>query len=249
MSRIKAVLLALLLLVSVARPASAAFANVAHVTAQSSGGGTFTSSDINTTGADTIFVVKSWYQGGTEPTLTDSVSSTSNTWVCSLASYTEATVNSERLCYAKNATVGANHNFTMTGAVAYAGIAVLAVSGGHLTSPADQHDGLATSGVNYTGHTITPSEDNEIVIVGLGTTGDTISMSGYTVYAANYNAGNAEGVAIGFKIQTTAGSENPSWTVSNQITDLARSISSFKVAGAAPSGPPVGSLMLLGVGR
>jgi hypothetical protein len=138
---------------------------------------------------------------------------------------------SAALYYVANATVGSGHTFTAVGSTT--GIVVVAFSGVKVTSPFDQENGVTEGASPRSTGSVTPSENDELVVAGSGGVGNTYSIdSGFTLDEFITVAGGTNfGVAIAHKIQTTAAAVNPAWsTVSGDINAF---IATFK---AEPSG-------------
>lgn len=212
-----------------------AIAHVVSITAApNSNGGT--TSNIDTTGANFILINVSWYYpGATTPTVSDSKG---NTWT-SLTLRTDTTTRANRLYYAKNATVGTGHNFTVfaSGALFYPAIIVHAFSGVHVTSPFDVENGTATtSGNSVSPGSITPTQNGALVVAGFGgeNVGSIAVGSSLTQTTRNYFSGNNMAGATGYIIQTTAAAINPTWTWTGTVGG-AVSIASFLPSVAAAS--------------
>ena len=198
----------------------------------SNGGDT---SAINTTGADTIFLVVGSATSGA-PSVSDSKS---NTWDL-IHAENSGFDHLCRLYRAKNATVGSGHTFTATLSGGNVGIGVLAFSGGHLTAPDDQHEGAASVfSDNVQPGSITPSEDDTLVMMAVAIVGDGRNVASITEsYSVSVNlaeTGTNFGIGVAYRLQTTATATNPTWTLSaSGLTNTAVS-ASFKVG--APVGP------------
>src|SRR5262245_10986547 len=139
--------------------------------------------------------------------------------------------------------VGIVHTWTTTATTTSPVIFVLAWSGSGAT-PKDQTAGTFSNwGSTAQPGSVTPTQDNEVLISGycndsnsgqVGTIdssftiGDTVAFLG----SAHFGAGSA------YKIQTTAGAENPTWSLSGgQLTGIL--IGTFKAAAAAAPGASV----------
>lgn len=180
-------------------------------------GASVTTAGIDTSGADLLVLMLSTSIATTETaTISDSKG---NTWTA-LTKYHEGTWNTEgRLYYAKNAIVGASHTFTATSdaGATYPAIAVAAFSGTHLTSPFDQQNGATASfSPPHEPGSVTPTEDNELIIAGVAhdrTDAPNAIDEGFTLAEASaVVAANAQGVGIGYLVQTTAAAVNPTWS-------------------------------------
>lgn len=197
-----------------------------------------TTAGIDTTGA-TLLVAMVADQTGTPTTPTDSKS---NTWV-GIGSYLDPGNSARgRLWYSVPSSVGASHTFTSGGSVSQSTIAVAAFSGASAT-PLDLDSGHAFGFGEASPHqpgSITPSQDNCLVITGGTYGGDMTSyaVSGYTQAGfENTVGGDHPGCAILYAIQTTATATNPSWTpFSGSFGAVA--VASFKDAGGSTPGTP-----------
>lgn len=207
------------------------FAAIALVTSTVKGG-TFsgaTSDAIDTTGANLIVLHVSSADANT---VTDSKS---NTWTA-LTSKTSGSGNIGRLYYCVNPTVGSGHTFSVTSIVPT--ISVLAFSGVKTSSPFDVENGSScdSTGSCATG-SITPSEDNELVVTGMSMGGaeftDYVADSGFTNLTYVPVVGGAHfGGGFAYKIQTTAVAVNPTWSGTSPAW-FAVTIASFKAAAVA----------------
>ena len=117
------------------------------------------------------------------------------------------------LFYCENPTVGSGHTWTTTSSLCC--VSVAAFSGVATSSSLDQQNGVSNDDEPYNAGSITPSEDNELVIAAMGggvQTGHAID-GGFTITDAWDTTGgvNYDG-ALAYLIQTTATAANPSWT-------------------------------------
>lgn len=203
--------------------------------ASTSGVGTdssVTSGSIDTTGAN-LLVMNIAVDGGATPTIADSKG---NTW----NALTSSTLTVKNLMYYSIPTsVGSGHTFSNTGASNYCSLEVETFSGVHAT-PVDQQNGATGTGsATLATGSVTPSEDGELVIAGLGfnASGTTITINGgFTkTHEVNFGGGNNYGSAMAYLIQTTATAANPTWTRGANVDAMAARIVTFKAA--ASSGP------------
>lgn len=233
MKRLAIALLVLVLaLVAAPRRSEAAIALVgAGAAAGGDNGGTTTGFD--TTGATLLVAVVGSYNQTTQPTISDSKS---NTWTALTAYEDGASRTRVRIYYVANPSVGAAHTATAAQASCFCSIAFAAFSGVTTTSPFDQQNGSFTdSGTSVQPGSITPSEDNTVVIAGLGS--DTAASShaingSYTLQVSHDGGGAHLGSHLAFWIQTTATATNPtySWSGTDQAS---AAIASFKSSGGA----------------
>lgn len=217
-----------------------AYAHIASVAVASPGGTPATTSAIDTTGANLIVISVG---DGNSSAPTDSKS---NTWT-GLTAITGGSTRG-RLYYSYAPTVGTGHTFTVPHS--YGAIAVAAFSGA-TAAPFDVENGTFDSdggGTSQPG-SVTPSENSEIVIAGLGIGGsaNTLSINGGFTIAASVDgiSGTQYGAAIAYLIQTTAAAANPTWSYSGGSTAICATIASFKdtPAASAVSLPPILSLL------
>ncbi len=212
----------------------------ALVVATSKGGNTnqtITTDAVNTTGADLI-VINVGYYSGTTPTIAPS-DSKGNTWTALTAHNQVSTLVGNRMFYCAAPTVGSGHTFTQEDLVAnaYPSIQMLAFSGAH-ASPFDQQTGAVSSGSASTLATgsLTPSEDNCLVVAGLGhevnSAGAVSINGGFTATTEAYVGSTSEGSGCAYLIQTSAASANPTWNVTNN-TGIAATLATFKAAATA----------------
>lgn len=197
-----------------------------------------TTDAIDTSGADLI-VVHVASQAGISYTLSDNKS---NTWNA-LTIHDGNLFTASKFFYAINPTVGSGHTFTTSGVNSAASIQAEAWSGGKLTSPFDQQNGASgTTSPRSTG-SVTPSEDNELVIAGLGcflNATPTISESMTVQQSLNWSSGNYIGGAIAHKVQTALAAINPAWTFSDDFGGYGSvSIATFKAEPAGATLVPV----------
>lgn len=207
-----------------------AIALVTHTLAQSADTNTVTTSSIDTTGADLLVVAVTWSTGGTFTNLTDSKT---NTWT-QLTAKTASGV-STSFFYAKNATVGSGHTFSANGTAFFPSIAVAAFSGSDLTAPVDvENGGTTASGTSLATGSVTPGQDNELVIFACGDawTGTIAVDVGSITDQAAIVGGTAFALAMAYQIQTTATARNPSWSWSPAARAEAV-IATFKAAAVA----------------
>ena len=197
-----------------------------------------------------------WYTAFDEPTLSDSFN---NNWT-GLTVYDSGTYGKLRLYYVVNPTRGLEHTFTLAGTATYPSITVHAFTGTKATSPFDQQNGGANTGTTIQPGSVTPSEDNELVICGVsdGQTSGTYAIDlGFTMTdSLGTSVGSYIGSALAYLIETTAAAKNPTWTRSASNA-MASAIATFKVAAStsdffpawapAPAPRPVERLVWAGI--
>jgi len=142
--------------------------------------------------------------------------------------------------YAENATGQASHTFTAVGG--FPALCVMGFSGGATSSSLDQQNGTTDASSPRNAGSITPGEDNELVVMGIGgATGPGVSDysidGGFTI-AGGFDlvGGTSYGAAIAYLIQTTATAANPSWTTPSNSSGQAAIIASFKAAAGGGGG-------------
>ncbi len=190
-----------------------AYALIASAHARSTNGTDATTGAINTTAANLLAVHVSNYGGGSAGTLTDSKG---NTWVpCTPQNGGNAR---SRWYYAAGSvTVGSGHTFTIT--AGFAALEVFAFSGAD-ASPFDQESGSLVTGTSLQPGSLTPSEDDSLILTAVAVTADeTIAVDGSfsTPLKDPYTPGENLGGAASYWIQTTATAVNPTWTLGNFI--------------------------------
>jgi hypothetical protein len=220
-----------------------------HVIASSPDTNTFTSTSIDTGGANLLVLGISGYGPSGFGTVSDSKS---NTWHqltpqgstsnnCNCAIY-YATVEDGSF------SVGTGHQFTYTGSLMFGNITLIAVSGAKTTSVFDQENGAVfdTSGPAEQPGSVTPSEDNELVVTVVSGNSFTSSVTidgGFTISdQVNNGLGAHRAAAMAYLVQTTAAAANPTWTnVENSDTLV---IATFK-AGAGGGASFVPKVMVV----
>lgn len=193
--------------------------NTAKGTAQNGG----TTNAIDTTGANLIVVAIAYFSG----TISSISDSKSNTWTA-LTNAANGS-NEFRLFYCLNPTVGSGHTFTVSASSQYPTICVAAFSGVKTASAFDQQSAVGSTNPG----SVTPTEDNELVVTGLcGDCDATSTYSGFTVTnAIAFTGGSFMGGAMAYKVQTTATTVNTAWSATGSVR--ASGIATFKAEPAA----------------
>jgi hypothetical protein len=193
-----------------------AFTLINSASAASSGGGTFSTTGFDTTGATAIYAMVASYAGATAPTLTDSKG---NTWQARTEYSGGSTVRIRLYDCLSSPTVGSGHTITLTGAGAFGAAALLAYSGSGAISFVAENG--ATNGVASTASSgsVDPAGNNRLMLTGL-CVGDshTISVSGgslSTLHTHNFSGGNNMGFGVGHEIQTAGASRTATWSFTN----------------------------------
>ena len=209
-------------------------AAIAVVTSVITGGTqhSVTTTGVDTSGANLIVLLVSSYHAGGAVTVSDSKS---NTWTA-LTQRNSTTDIRARLYYCASPTVGASHTFTASGSGIYPSLGAIAFSGA-AASPFDlESGGAAESGTTSQPGSITPGENNCVLVSGVGNGGTGMSInSGFTASSVDFSFGAHNGGGIAYKIQTTAGAENPTWSWTTSSAN-ATAMASFKAEAAAGGG-------------
>lgn len=207
-----------------------------------------TSSSIDTTGATLLVMGLAGYQiVANSYTISDNKS---NTWTPLTAKDTGAAQEARtQLFYVENPTVGTGHTFTW----AYAGYGnataiVAAFSGTATASVFDQQNGFGTNSSVSTVQpgSITPTQNDEVVLAMGGFSNNMNSGTGaidgsFTIVdQREFGGSNVVGGLLGYLIQTSAASANPTITAPTGSGPMSAVIASFKAAGGASGGvmPP-----------
>lgn len=183
-------------------------------TAGNTGGpNTVTTTGIDTTGAN-LLVVGLALDDAASATVSDSKG---NTWT-QLISYTQGNVR-VRLYYSIPASVGTAHAFTVTGSSIFASIYVQAFSGVSAVGAVDKQSGSNGFVAALQPGSITPGQNNELIVtlLGINAAGAPMSIdSGFTETNELDFVGSASyGGAMAYLVQTTAAAVNPTWTRTN----------------------------------
>ena len=230
-----------------AAPTEAAITRVAGTCAGSSDGNSVTTAGINTTGA-TLYVVSVSDHPANHGTVSDSQS---HTWNTSLVQ-ADAGGSSSKLFFVVAASTNASHTFTLNGASTFGTICVIAFSGTHATPYTGQEASNTAAADNVTPGTITPSENNCVVVTGIGFNDNkTFSITGgWTIEdQEDYTGGLHFGGGIAYIIQTTAASASPNWSFVGGSADLSSTMAVFKSDGGGGGGGATPKrLILLGAG-
>lgn len=235
-----------LCLLTLAAPASATYTIIVSGGHAADNSGSATSTAVDTTGSTLLVISCSWYSPvGTEAiTASDSKS---NTWT-GLTAIHQVTM-ATQIFYVNSATptVGSGHTFNCAGTTTYPVVGFVAASGGK-AAPFDQQSNNWNSGVtSVTTGSISPTEDNELVIAAMtgdGSSSLTINGGFTTRSTTNISGGVTMSGGIATLVQTTGATAGPTWSWSG-TSGATAVIASFKTAPAASA---CGQLMLVGVG-
>jgi len=164
------------------------------------------STAINTTGADLLVVAASWFAGTTANiTITDSAG---NTWV-ELTKQTHANNQAVRIFYVENPVTSASHTITVSGAGTFAPAWFAAFSGSFAGSPLQNGATVSAATTLQTG-AVAPSVAALVIAAAVGASSPSSLPSGYSLgFVQAFVAGTSVPLAVGYKIQDTAVSENP----------------------------------------
>lgn len=197
-----------------------------HTAKRGSGASVDVTTDaISSVGGSLIVIGLGRFSGGTGITISDSQG---NTWT----PLTQSTLAgpAARLFYVENPTTNAAHTFTVSGTDHYGCICV-AVFQNTLTSGAfdvESAGGGANSGTTFQPGTLTPSQNNSILVTAVGVDSNvTFSIDSSFTILDQFGASGNYGAAMAYKVQGTAGADNPTWTTSVS-TGLAAVMAAFK---------------------
>jgi hypothetical protein len=188
---------------------------IAHTIAQSSGGGAVTTSPgIDTSGANFVVVVVSG-ANAINPigSVTDNMGNGAYTARTQSPTFGNVGV-VEQTFYKASASVGVGHTWTVGAASTFCTIAVAAFSG-VATSPFDTEAIGNSGGVSNAlqAGSVTPSANGALVVMGTVLRGlnavNAINSSFTLLDSLDTSSGNAQGGALAYLIQGTAGAVNP----------------------------------------
>ena len=171
--------------------------------AWTTGGGT--TSAVTTTGANLI-VCGLWWHTGSSASFFDSKT---NSWT--QIGFQSNGFMGTALYYCIGPTTGSGHTFRTNSN--FSGIGMVAVSAGGATPTFDRVIGSNSSTSPLTTGSLTPVNNSELYVTAIGSFNGALPAMpvGYTYVGANTTSA-AEAGAMGYKIGTTTGAENPSWT-------------------------------------
>lgn len=232
-----------------------AAAKVAQVTGRPSGttGDGFTTSAIDTTGANFLYASTSSYTAVGGYVATSMSDSYGNTWTA-LTPVTQD-VYALRMWYVENATTGSGHTFTVTTTNSFSPVTVYAFSGMATTSVLDQQTGTASgAATTHQPGSLTPNQADSLIISSLGTNAANFTSinSGFDTLDTTATTGNSHNAIDGetvtggasYLIQGVAAAVNPTWTISASFLANVK-LAVFKSAVAA-SNPH--RLLMMGAG-
>lgn len=202
-----------------------AAALVASVLEGSSDAGfSVTSTAIDTTGANLIYIAVSRWTGGSLAAVNPITDSYGNTWTALTGESSTGGADVSHF-YCIDPVVGGGHTFTATSTVSsntYPTIAVLAFSGA--SGGLVDETGLASNGnaTSLNSGTVTPVSDGCVVVsvlsvltlvTGINVSGGSLSI----VDVVDYVNGQHQGMAVAYEIQTTATARQASWSWTNSV--------------------------------
>jgi len=206
------------------------------------GASSSTTPAVNTTGANFLVAVISYYTG-TTPTVNDS---NSNTWTA-LTQYVGPNSVLIKIFYSTPTTVGSGHTFGFTGTNCYASLEILAFSG---MAASSVYQGLVNGG-NSSGTTVQPGSisptGSTLIICGVGWSNISSTSAindSFSITNSNNGSPTNFGGAAAYLIQTSGSAINPQWTIATGGSLLVATQAAFR---GASTGIP-GSLCLLGCG-
>jgi hypothetical protein len=178
-------------------------------------------SSLNTTAAGLLVATVCTFS--TTPTFSDSVSLTWN--ALTQTDYFGQGI--LRRFWALNPSGSASHTFHVTSAAA---ISVLGFTGVATSTPFDQQNQHTDNGTSTTAAgSVTPTEDNEVVVASLYYEVGTVSSIGGG-FTQKLSVVGGSGVCMAYLIQTTAAAANPTWTLSTGNTRCGAGLATFKAA-------------------
>ena len=195
---------------------------------------------IDMTGATLIVAVITDYSGQGPSVLTDNQT---NTYIALTARIQGTPRN--RMLYVENPTISATQTFSIDGTNSYVVLCVAGFSGTATSSVKDQDAGNIGTASTISTTSITPAEDNELVVAGLSTSvaSSTVDAAYTEITDSNYSPFFS--AAMAYQIQTSAAATDATFTVGSGAENAA-TIASFKSSGSAPACTP--RLTLLGAG-
>ena len=214
------------------KPPAFAFGYISTAAGGSTNGNSHTTVGADTTSAKLIVLGVADYSAATAGTPTDSQS---NTWKV-LNTYTASGSVRIRLFYCAYPKTNASHTFTYSVTGSYPSIGALWFSGQVPSEPFDKQNGGSGTSTTLATGSVTPTFSNELLVTAVGNNNsDTSSIDSSFNLTAQVSFANAQRFALGmaYKIQTSAGAENPTWTLASGANANAATIASFKLFNAS----------------
>jgi hypothetical protein len=195
-----------------------------------SGSSGVTTVGINTSTSNFLVAYVSRLTGST-PTISDS---NSNTWIQLTSEDSGVVAIDTYYVDPSSIVVSASQTFTIAGAGAFACGAVMAFSGVK-SSPFDKQDqGTATSGTAQVATGFSPTNNNSLVVAGVGLPGSFTVTSIDQSFVLDQNVGgspgNAFGVGCAYLIQTTSTFSQPTFTLGDNTQPWSTELASFNAS-------------------
>lgn len=213
-----------------------AYALVANTGTGSTDAANVTPTGVNTTGANFVAFGAISYSVSAAPSLVDSKGNV----LTALTAYAGSQCRVQ-LYYCLNPTVGSGHTGTLSRSASYPALFMQAWSGAKSSSPFDAENGASgTSATSLQPGSVTPSEDNELLIsvVNNFTSSAHAINSSFTISNSFVFGGGGLSGAMAYRVQTTAGAVNPTWSWSTANTNAA-AIACFKIDSVSGLSIPV----------
>jgi hypothetical protein len=206
---------------------------LAHAYAQVNSSGS-TTAGIDTSGANLLVVLVSYYDQTAAPSFSDNKG---NTWTALTA--WQSAVGSpsyfDRIYYCLSPTVGTGHTFSVAGASSFSSIAVQAWSG--ITAFDKEVAGNFSHATSVTSNSLTPAESNELIIVGGGASvGSNVLCtidSSFTISDQHDTIGGQSFcILMAYKIKSDSSAESPTISLSGTFSAMNIVIAAFKSVSA-----------------
>lgn len=191
-----------------------AYSLIAHA-ASGGDGNVATTGTFDSTGANHLLVGVALFNGAGHASIGDISDSKGNSWSLRTLYATAGGIEIALYQGLQTMTVGTGHTVTFTRSGSFPSIAASAWSGAALSVVLDAQTGNnGGSASTIQPGSLSPSQDNDLLFTAVAAGGTTITSidSGFSILD-NVNAANSEPLAVAYKIQTTAGAENPTWTL------------------------------------
>ena len=216
---------------------------------QSLGSGGGTSSNLDTTGMDLIWIAFGYYSGSHTIINTDITDSEGNSLTQVSTITTDDGEGATVSFFIQNPITGTTHHWTIGVSSIFAAIAVRGWSGS-ASSPLDQVNQAGSTGnvLGISTGSITTGQNNELVGSSCGSDGNTLLCSLFDLNALQVGVVGGQSYALGLSaaVKATAGSINVSWSPDGlrRMSALVGSLKGSAVTGSTP----IKGLTGLGVG-
>lgn len=206
-----------------------AWTRIGGATAGSGDGNSATTAGFDTTGADLLVAFVAWDTAAGAIAFSDSKG---NTW----NKLTSQVLTVEGSFYWCNPTaVGSGHTFTASLTGSNPVLNVEAWSGSAPSAFDQQNGGSNSVGTTIATGSVTPAQDNELIVAGIGIRGGSTSISSidssFTIGTNTAPGGTNDGSAIAYLTQVGAAAVNPTWTVAGTGSVKVACIATFKPGG------------------